>query len=240
MKTLGLIPARGGSKGIKNKNIKIINGKPLIAYTIEQALNSNIDRVIVASDDENIIKVAKKYGAECPFIRPKKISKSKSHAFEIYKYTIDWLKKNENYTPDILCVMLCTTPFRKIKTINSSLKKLKTKKFDWVFSINEMEHHPYRAMVKKNEVVKSFFDIPNNKIWLNRQELPEMYRFNGGVFATFVENIVNHKEYNIDNLKFKKTRVGYEIMTKKEAIDIDDPIDLEFVKFLMKKNGSKS
>ena len=58
--------------------------------------------------------------------------------------------------------------------------------------------------------------------------------------TTFVENIVNHKEYNIDNLKFKKTRVGYEIMTKKEAIDIDDPIDLEFVKFLMKKNGSKS
>ena len=74
MKTLGLIPARGGSKGIKNKNIQTINGKPLIAYTIEQALNSNIDRVIVASDDEKIIQVAKKYGAECPFVRPKQIS----------------------------------------------------------------------------------------------------------------------------------------------------------------------
>lgn len=239
MKTLGLIPARGGSKGIKNKNIQTINGKPLIAYTIEQALNSNIDRVIVASDDEKIIKVAKKYGAECPFIRPKKISQSNSHAFEIYKYTIDWLKKNENYIPDILCVMLCTTPFRKVKTINSSLKKLKTKKFDWVFSINEMEHHPYRAMIKKKNLIKSFFNIPNNKIWLNRQELPEMYRFNGGVFATYVENILNHKEYNIDNLKYKNTKVGYEIMTKKEAIDIDDPIDLEFVKLLMKKNASR-
>ena len=99
MKTLGLIPARGGSRGIKNKNIQTINGKPLIAYTIEQALNSNIDRVIVASDDEKIIKVAKKYGAECPFVRPKEISQSKSHAFEIYKYTINWLKKNENYLP---------------------------------------------------------------------------------------------------------------------------------------------
>ena len=141
MEILGLIPARGGSKGIKNKNIQIINGKPLIAYTIEQALKSNINRVIVASDDENIIKIAKKYGAECPFIRPKKISGSNSHAFEIYKYTINWLKKNENYVPDILCVMLCTTPFRKVSSINSSLKKLRTKKYDWVFSINEMEHH---------------------------------------------------------------------------------------------------
>ena len=64
-----------------------------------------------------------------------------------------------------------------------------------------------------------------------------MYRFNGGVFATYVENILNHKEYNIDNLKYKNTKVGYEIMTKKEAIDIDDPIDLEFVKLLMKKNA---
>ena len=156
MEILGLIPARGGSKGIKNKNIQIINGKPLIAYTIEQALKSNINRVIVASDDENIIKIAKKYGAECPFIRPKKISGSNSHAFEIYKYTINWLKKNENYVPDILCVMLCTTPFRKVSSINSSLKKLRTKKFDWVFSINEMEHHPYRAMVKK-KINKIFF-----------------------------------------------------------------------------------
>ena len=239
MKTLGLIPARGGSRGIKNKNIQTINGKPLIAYTIEQALNSNIDRVIVASDDEKIIKVAKKYGAECPFVRPKEISQSKSHAFEIYKYTINWLKKNENYLPDILCVMLCTTPFRKVKTINSSLDKLKTKKFDWVFSINEMEHHPYRAMVKKKNTIKSFFNIPNNKIWLNRQELPEMHRFNGGVFATFVDNILNHNEYNIDNLKFKNTKVGYEIMSKKEAIDIDDPIDLQFVRFLMEKREKK-
>ena len=141
------------------------------------------------------------------------------------------------YVPDILCVMLCTTPFRKVSSINSSLKKLRTKKFDWVFSINEMEHHPYRAMVKKKKLIRSFFNIPNKKIWLNRQELPEIYRFNGGIFATFIENILKHKEYNIDNIKFKNTRVGYEIMTKKEALDIDDPIDLEFVRFLMEKNG---
>jgi len=239
MKSLGLIPARGGSKGIKNKNIQLVNGKPLIAYTIEQALRSNLDRVIVATDSYEIMQVAKKYGAECPFKRPKSISGSNSHAFQIYKYTINWLKKNENYLPDILCVMLCTTPFRRVETINASLKKLETKMYDWVFSINEMEHHPYRAMVKKKKIIKPLFNIPNNKIWVNRQELPEMYRFNGGVFATKVENILKSKEYNIDNLKYKKIKVGFEIMSKKEAIDIDDPIDLDFVRFLMEKDEQK-
>mgnify|MGYP000701501768 FL=1 len=154
MKSLGLIPARGGSKGIRKKNLQKINGKPLIAYTIEQALKSNLDRVVVATDDEEIIKVAEKYGADCPFKRPKKISGSTSHAFEIYKYTLEWLIKHENYKPDILCVMLCTTPFRRVETINSSLQKLKTKKYDWVFSVNEMEHHPYRAMVKKKSFIR--------------------------------------------------------------------------------------
>ena len=148
-------------------------------------------------------------------------------------------KKNEDYIPDVLCVMLCTTPFRRIDTINSCLKKIKSKKYDWVFTINEMEHHPYRAMVKKNIFVKPLFDIPNHKIWVNRQELPEMHRFNGGVFASFSKNILKNKEYNIDNLKYRNIKVGYEIMTKKESIDIDDPIDLDFVRFLMKKNVSK-
>ena len=235
MKTLGLIPARGGSKGIKKKNLQKINGKPLIAYSIEQALKSKIDRVIVATDDDEIIKVAKKYGAECPFKRPKNISGSNSHAFQIYRYSLEWLKKNENYVPDILCVMLCTTPFRRIETINSCLKKIKSKKYDWVFTVNEMEHHPYRSMVKKNNFIKPLFNIPNYKIWVNRQELPEMFRFNGGVFASLSKNIFDNSEYNIDNLKYKKVKVGYEIMSKKESIDIDDPIDLDFVRFLMKK-----
>ncbi len=237
MKSLGLIPARGGSKGIKKKNIQKINGKPLIAYTIEQALKSNLDRVIVATDDNEIIKVAKKYGAECPFKRPKNISGSNSHAFQIYKYTLEWLKKNENYVPDVMCVMLCTTPFRRIQTINSCLKKIKSKKYDWVFTVNEMEHHPYRSMVKKNNFIKPLFNIPNHKIWVNRQELPEIFRFNGGVFASLSKNIFQNNEYNIDNLKYKKIKVGYEIMSKKESLDIDDPIDLDFVRFLMKKNS---
>lgn len=240
MISLGLIPARGGSTGIKKKNLQIINGKPLIAHTIKKALDSNLDRVIVATDDEEIRKVSIKAGAECPFFRPKNISKKNSHAFEIYKYTLNWLKREEDYNPDILCVMLCTTPFRSVETINDSLDKLKSKKYDWVFSVNEIEHHPYRAMLIKNFFfIKPMFNVPNYKIWVNRQEFSKVFRFNGGVIACLAKNVLLNNEYNIDNIKHKNTRVGYSVMSKLESIDIDEPIDLEYVRFLIKNKYVK-
>jgi N-acylneuraminate cytidylyltransferase/CMP-N,N'-diacetyllegionaminic acid synthase len=240
MISLGLIPARGGSTGIKRKNLQIINGKPLIVHTIKKALASSLDRVIVATDDEEIKKISLKAGAECPFIRPKNISKKHSHAFEIYKYTLQWLKKNENYCPDILCVMLCTTPFRKVETINDSLNKLKSNRYDWIFSVNEIEHHPYRAMlIKKKNLIKPMFDIPNNKIWVNRQEFSKVFRFNGGVIACLTKNITTNHEYNIDNLKYKNIRVGYSEMTKLESLDIDEKMDIEYARFLVKNKFIK-
>jgi len=234
--TLGLIPARGGSKGIKNKNLKLLNKKPLIVHTIQAALRSKLNRVIVATDSPKIRAVAIKYGAECPFIRPKKISKDKSHAFEVYKYTLSWLKKNENYVPDALCTLLCTTPFRDTSTINKCVDKLRSKKYDWVFSVNEFEHHPYRAMIINNKTMKPLFNVRNKKLWSNRQELPLFYRFNGGVISGLSKNIIQNKEYNIDNLKYKKTKVGFVVMKKKDALDIDEPIDLEFANYII-NNG---
>lgn len=231
---LGLIPARGGSKGIKNKNLKLLNGKPLIAHTIELALKSKLSRVIVATDSAKIRATAIKYGAECPFIRPKAISKDNSHAFEIYKYTLNWLNKKENYTPDALCTLLCTTPMRDTETINKCIDKLRTKKFDWVFTVNEFEHHPYRAMVLNKEIMKPLFNVKNKILWGNRQELPLLYRFNGGVISCLSKNVIQNNEYNIDNLKFKKTKIGYVVMEKKDSLDIDEPIDLEFANYIMK------
>ena len=233
--TLGLIPARGGSKGIKNKNLRDLNGKPLIAHTIEVALKSNLSRVVVATDSSEIRSVAIKYGAESPFLRPKSISKDKSHAFEIYKYTLDWFEKNEKYRPDALCTLLCTTPMRDTNIVNQCIRKLQTKKFDWVFTVNEFEHHPYRAMIIKKSEMKPLFNVSNKKLWGNRQELPILYRMNGGVISCLSENIKNNKEYNIDNLRYKKTKMGYVIMKKNDSLDIDEPIDLEFANYLLRK-----
>jgi N-acylneuraminate cytidylyltransferase/CMP-N,N'-diacetyllegionaminic acid synthase len=143
---LGLIPARGGSTGLPGKNIRPLHGVPLIGHTILEAKKSKyISRLVVATDSKEIAEVAKDCGAEVPFERPAEISNSTSHAFEVFKYTIDWLKQNENYRPDILCTMLCTTPFRTASDIDDCLYKMIEDDFDWCFTINEIEHHPYRA-----------------------------------------------------------------------------------------------
>lgn len=237
---LGLIPARGGSAGLPGKNIKLLKGIPLIGHTILKAKKSKlIDKVIVATDNDEIAKVALEYGAEVPFKRPDEISGPKSHGFEVFKYSLNWLKENENYNPDILCTMLCTTPFLTTEDIDACLIKMINNEYDWCFTINEIEHHPYRAMILEGDLMHPMFNLENNKLWGNRQEFPAVYRFNGGVIATKTEHIRNHNEYNIDNLKHGNTRVGYIIMPQERSIDIDTASDFEFVELLLQKRDLK-
>lgn len=232
---LGLIPARGGSTGLPGKNIRPLNGLPLIGHTILEAKKSKrISRLVVATDSKEIAEVAKDYGAEVPFERPATISKSNSHAFEVFKYTIDWLKQNEKYRPDILCAMLCTTPFRTASDIDDCLRAMIEHDYDWCFTINEIEHHPYRAMKIVGNQIRPLFDIDRSIMWANRQELPKLYRFNGGVVAGKTEHIENYNEYNIDNLNYSETRVGYVIIPTGRAHDIDTLQDFELAELLIK------
>lgn len=237
MKILGIIPARKGSKGVKNKNLKKLGGKPLIQHTIEEALKSNLKKVVVSTNSRKIMRLAKKIGAEAPFKRPDNISKSNSHAFEVYRYTLKWVIKNQKYFPDYICILYCTTPFRKFKIINQCIKKIIKEKLDWVFSVNEVEHHPFRCMIIKKNRLSPVFNKKNTILWGNRQELPKMFRFNGGVIVAKTKCILNNLEYNIDNLKFKKTKVGYVEMSKKDSIDIDEPIDFNIASFLIKNKS---
>jgi len=233
---LGLIPARGGSKGLPGKNIRPLDGIPLIAHTILKAKKSRyITRLIVVTDSDDIAQVAKDYGAEVPFQRPEELSTDTSRAFELYKYIIEWFKQNEGYRPDILCTMLCTTPFRTTSDIDSCLWKMITYDYDWCFTINEIEHHPYRAMKIVDDQIRPLFDIDKSVMWANRQELPTLYRFNGGVIVGKTSHIENYSEYNIDNLAYATTRVGYSPMPARRAIDIDTVEDLMFAELLMKE-----
>ena len=237
---LGLIPARGGSIGLPGKNIRPLNGIPLIGHTILKAKKSKlIDRVIVATDSDEIAEIAIRYGAEVPFRRPAEISGPKSHGFEVFKYSLNWLKEHENYIPDILSTMLCTTPFLYAEDIDSCLIKMINNDYDWCFTINEIEHHPYRAMMLEGDLMHPMFDLENTKLWGNRQEFPMVYRFNGGVIAAKTEHIRNYNEYNIDNLKYYNTRVGYSIMPQDRSIDIDTAADFEFVELLLQKQDLK-
>lgn len=240
LEILGLIPARGGSTELPGKNYKPLNGIPLIAYTILSAQKSKyISRLVVVTDSDDIMQVAKDYGAEVPFRRPAEVSSATSHAFEIYKYTVDWLEEHEGYVPDIVCVMLCTTPFRNTSEIDQCMEKMIATNCDWCFTVHEMEHHAYRAMTIEGDRMIPVFDVPPSMLWANRQELPKMYRITGGVIAARTVHIKEHTEYNIDKRNSENIDVRCVLIPQNMAYDINTIEDFEFVEMLMKKRGSQ-
>jgi CMP-N-acetylneuraminic acid synthetase len=122
MEILAIIPARGGSKSIPRKNLKLLGGKPLIAWGIESALKSNANRVLVTTDDEEIAAVAKKYGADVPFIRPAELAGDTIGMEPVLKHTIEWLKENEGYEPDGAALLQSTCPLRQSSHINEAIE----------------------------------------------------------------------------------------------------------------------
>lgn len=123
---IAIIPARGGSKGIPRKNIRLLHGKPLIAWTIETALSTScLKRVIVSTDDEEIAEVAEKYGAEVPFLRPKKYAQDDTTDMPVYEHTLHWLEENERYIPDIVVWLRPTAPLRTSEDIKNAVNILR-------------------------------------------------------------------------------------------------------------------
>ena len=168
MKIISVIPARGGSKSIKNKNLIKLNNKPLIYYAIKQSQKSKfIKRSIVSTNDKKIAKIAKKYGAEVPFLRPNSISKNNSKDFGFFLHLINWLKKNENYTPDLIVQLRPTQPYRDVKFIDKAIQiMMRDKKADSLRSISVPERTPYKMWKIKGNYLDYIF--PNTKFQKKR------------------------------------------------------------------------
>ena len=123
MEILAIIPARGGSKGVPRKNIRLVAGKPLIAYSIEHALHSNlITRVIVSTEDQEIADVSRQHGAEIPFRRPENLAGDKSIDLDVFKHALEWLEENESYSPDVIVQLRPTCPVRQVSTIDRAIQ----------------------------------------------------------------------------------------------------------------------
>lgn len=227
MGVVALIPARGGSKGIKRKNIKQLNGKPLIAYTIEQAKRSkNVDRVIVSTDDDEIARISVKYGAEVPFMRPKELAKDDTPGIDPVIHCIKWLIENEKYSFEYICLLQCTSPFRNFKQIDEAITKLYNFNADSIVSICESEVTPYWMKKVDNDRISDF--LTDNKFYARRQDIPKVYRLNGAIYISKVGNILKNRTWYTNNT------LGY-IMDRISSIDIDDIIDFKFAEFLMKE-----
>lgn len=223
---IALIPARGGSKGIPRKNIKILSGKHLIGYTIEEALKSKyIDRVIVSSEDSEIIEVSKKYNAEVPFIRPKELAEDYSTTNDVILHALKWFEDNENYVPEYICILQCTSPLRDVNDIDGAIQQLNDSNFDAVISVCESEVNPYWTNIISDDNKLEYF-IKEGKNITRRQDLPKIYRINGAIY------VIKTSVFK-EKLTLEPENTGAYIMDCKHSVDIDEEIDFRFSELLI-------
>jgi len=231
MKNIALIPARGGSKRLPGKNIKKLNNKPLIAYSIETCLKSkSIDRVIVSTDDKDIATIAQQYGAEVPFMRPDYLAGDKVGDRDVMLHLISWLKENEDYEFDNLAYIRPTTPFKTADMIEEALERLKDKNCSSVRSVTRSEgvFHPYWMYKQKDGVLSTFVDDLKVEDFYQSQLLPECFRLNGVVDTTRVDTVRTHPNIYGDF-------IGYIEVDEKKAIDIDTEFEFLLCEFMIEK-----
>lgn len=233
MEILAIIPARKGSKGIKNKNIVPLCGHPLIAYSIAAANNSNnITRVICSTNSKNISKIAKKYGAEVPFLRPEELSGDSSSDYSVFRHTLDWLDKNENYVPDIVVHLRPTSPLRNLEMINKGIKILKKhKKIDSVRSVAIPLTTPFKMWKKKNNgQLKPLLKFRGVSEPFNtaRQLLPEIWAQTGTLDIIRANTILKQKSMT--------GKIIFPLEIDPEYyVDIDNKFSLILAEIMMKK-----
>lgn len=180
MKILAIIPARGGSKGLPDKNILPLMGHPLIAYSVKTALDSKwITRTIVSTDSDKIAKTAKAYGAEVPFIRPTELAQDFSTDLEVFQHALMWLAKNENYYPDLVVQLRPTSPIRKVQIVDECIEKLSNSSADSLRIITHSPITPYKMWIvgDENDPMTPLLNIQGIKEPYNqpRQILPQTY-----------------------------------------------------------------
>ena len=223
---IGIIPARGGSKGLPGKNIRPLGGKPLITWTIEQARASKyIDRVIVTTDEEAIASTARKAGADVPFLRPKELATDTATSIDVILHTLAWLKEHDEHY-DIVVLLQPTSPLRTAQDIDTVIKLMQEKNATAIASVCETEHHPYWSNVLPSDGSLEYFLRPE-LINRNRQELPVFYRLNGAVYAALCDKLIVQRG-------FLGPRTFAYVMPKERSVDIDSILDFQIAEFLFK------
>lgn len=223
-KFLAIIPARSGSKGLQGKNIKNLNGKPMIAYSIEAAKNSKIfDDIIVSTDSQEYANISLEYGASVPFLRPEYLSSDTATTNDVVEYTIKELKKvGKEY--DYFMILQPTSPLRTSEDIIEAVKLLIEKEANSVVSVCEAEHSPlYMNTLDESLCMSGFI---SKDIKTRRQELPKYYRLNGAIYICKIEYFLEHKYF------YGEKSYAY-VMDKKKSIDIDDEFDFILTDYLM-------
>jgi len=225
-KILAIIPARGGSKRLPRKNILPLAGKPLIAWTIEAAIESAyIDKVIVSTDDTEIGAVAESYGVDMPFYRPAYLSSDTATSIDVVLHAIDKLSETNEYY-DLIVLLQPTSPLRGSEHINQAFIEYVEKKAVSIVSVCKTEHSPiWCNTLPLNNSMTGF--LPSEFKNMRSQDLPTYYRLNGAIYISSVDNLKKTKSFIEGEKAFAS------IMATEKSIDIDELIDFQIAEMLI-------
>ena len=224
-KITAIIPARGGSKGLPRKNIRLLFGKPLIAYTIEVALKSKyLDKVIVSTEDKKIAQISRKYGAMV-IKRPKELATDRAEITEVIFNVLDILRK-KNYIPELIVLLQPTSPLKNTDDIDRAIKLFLKNKAESVVSVYQVKKSPYWYFKIINKYLRPM--LGRKYLKKRRQDLPNFYMANGAIYISTPKTLLKYKSF------FCKKTLPY-IMPPERSIDIDNEIDLKLVELLIKR-----
>lgn len=223
--TLGIIPARAGSKRVEKKNIRDVGGKPILAHTIEQASNASaLDHVIVSTEDKGIQDIARAYEGNVPFRRPRDLATDDVTNNEVVEHALNWFESRDEVF-EYVCLLPVTTPFRDETDIDQAVRKLHDSSADSIISVTTYETPLFWAVKCDEDQIKPYFD---DNPWekTRTQEFPTLHHPNGALFAARVAAFENAGSF------YTEETIAYE-MPQERSLDIDEPFDLEVARALM-------
>ncbi|EGK13932.1 cytidylyltransferase domain-containing protein [Psychrobacter sanguinis] len=227
MKT-AIIPARGGSKRLPGKNTKLLGDKPLIAWTIEAAIESNVfDHVFVSTDSQEIADISKQYGAEVPFLRPEELASDTATTNDVITHLVDWFESEFNQTTSLIAVLQPTSPFRNANHIIEAIEEMNDKSAKAIISVCQLEHPiQFCNQLGSDGSMADFINLENMK---RTQDLKPTYRLNGALYIFDRDYVGRMQDL------YSEGTYAY-IMSSLVSIDIDTQEDFDLAEYLMSKS----
>lgn len=223
-RVLCVIPARGGSKGLPRKNLRLLGGRPLIAYTIETAAScEEIDRTIVSTDDQEIAETAKSLGAEVPFLRPAELARDDSSTIDVLLHAMGWVETHEGRPYDIVLLLHVTAPLRRADDVGACLRLVAVEGAPNAFTVTPAHANPYFNMVEADE---SGVRLCKQGSFAGRQNAPEVFEINGAAYAWEWDVLRNQRAVLLPDTRLH-------VMPRDRSVDIDAELDLRVAECLL-------
>lgn len=229
---LAVITARGGSKGIPRKNLALVGGKPLIAWSIITALEApSVSQVVVSTDDEEIAKAAEKWGVHVPFMRPKELARDDSPHIPVVIHAAEWVESRYGVRPDYILLLQPTSPLRSSKDIENAIRIIIEKRGESVISVCEAPAHPYLSKILTGD--GRIIDlVPCPERYLARQTVPPVYLMNGAIYLVRRDILMERKT-------FQTEKTYAYVMPPERSLDIDSPWDLYLADLIFRDRNAR-